>query len=128
MWLSVLSNTSSTALHHFLWVIQHRPEAISTRGRTKSNGPYWYCGGSGNSGTGRSHNEWLQSFWTLMILSPNPWDWEVQDSSIQKLRYLPHHRTELYIIYSVTFRLPSVKDTSHSLPAPSAKASALCFP
>lgn len=66
MWLSVLSNSSSTALHHFLLVIQHRLDAILIllEVELKVMGHNDIMEGGGTVGTGRSPNEWLESFWT----------------------------------------------------------------
>lgn len=66
MWLSVLSNTSTTALHHFLWVIQHRPDAISVllEVELKLTGHTGIVGAGETVASRRSHNEWLSCFWT----------------------------------------------------------------
>lgn len=83
-------------MHHFLWVIQHRPDAISVllEVELKLMGHTGIAEGGETVGTGRSQTERRQN---LNDPFPESMYWEVQNSSIQKLRYLPHHRTELCI-------------------------------
>lgn len=66
MWLFVLSNTRTTALHHFLWKKQRRAVTISVLPEVELR-VMCYIGllqGSEKVVMGNSHNGWFQSFWT----------------------------------------------------------------
>lgn len=69
----------------------------STSGRTKADGPHCFGGRKWNGGD--KEVPWVTSE-LLDVNDPFPWDWEVQNSSIQKLQHLSHHRTELYHLFS----------------------------